>query len=68
MNLTIWHGFTVDIQNMLHALHCALCHFFGADTRLPSPASGGGGGKLSHYLCIGIIAIHVCAWNGAPSE
>lgn len=42
--------------------------FFGADTHLQTPASGGGGSKLSHYLCIGIIAIHVCAWNGAPSE
>lgn len=67
MNLTR-HGSTVDIQNMLHALHCTLSHFLGLGRVCRLPAAGGGGGKLSHYLCIGIIAIHVCAWNGAPSE
>ncbi len=50
---------------MLHTLRCALCHFWGLIRVCHLPAADGGGSKLSHYLCIDIIAIHVCAWNGA---
>lgn len=33
---------------------------------LPLPAVEAG--ELSHYLCIGIIGIHVCAWDRAHPE